>query len=262
MFRKKGFWRPAGIVAFSVLLVLSAVACSSGVPQADYDAVKQQLATEQKKATDLQQQLTSATQQSGASAQQVKTLQDQVGKLEAQAKVAAGLPSNFKGALVAALEAKPVVRPTPTPGPSPTPRPIPAAEFTKLAFYVDTTTGNPTEFNIGSTKSCLITGNFKRGMRVVFRATITDTATGKVLQKDDMSKVVVKLPDGKEAPMNWGPHGSTEVIWIWTAGWTIPPDYPLGAVKFTVEATTKDGKSASFKQIAPDGTNSALTVIE
>lgn len=255
MFRKKGFWRPAGIVAFSVLLVLSTVACSSGIPQADYDAVKQQLATEQKKATDLQQQLTAATQQTGASAQQVKALQDQVAKLEPQVKA-------FKGALVAAVEAKPVVRPSPTPGPSPTPRPIPAAEYTKLAFYVDTTTGNPTEFNIGSTKSCLKTGNFKRGMRVVFRATITDTSTGKVLQKADVAKAVVKLPDGKELPMSWGPHGSTEIIWIWVAGWTIPPDYPLGAVKFTVEATTTDGKSATFKEIAPDGTNSALTVIE
>ena len=262
MLRKKSFWRPAGIAAFSVLLILSTVACSSGIPQADYDAVKQQLSTEQKKAADLQQQLAAATQQSGASAQQVKALQDQVAKLEPQAKVAAGLPGGFKGALVAAVEAKPIVRPPPTPGPSPTPRPIPAAEYTKLAFYVDATTGNPTEFNIGSTKSCLITGNFKRGMRVVYRATITDTSTGKVLQKDDMSKVVVKLPDGKELPMSWGPHGSTEIIWIWVAGWTIPPDYPLGAVKFTVEATTKDGKSASFKQIAPDGTTSALTVIE
>ncbi|MBI4308019.1 MAG: hypothetical protein HY684_04360 [Chloroflexi bacterium] len=256
MWHRMGVWKLAASGALMVALVASTVACTAGVSQAEYDAVKQQLSAEQKKTADMQQQLTAAAQQSSTRAQEVKNLQEQVGKLQQQAEAA-------KGVILAAISATPAPRPTPTPGPSPTPRPVPAARITPIAFYVDTTTGNPSEYNIGATASCIRTGNFKRGMRVVFRMEIVDTSTGKVLQGADVEQASVKLPGGKEAKFSYGPHGRNEpIVWLWATGWTIPMDYPLGVVNYTVEVVTKDGKKGVFKELAPGGTSGALTVVQ
>ncbi|MBI4188707.1 MAG: hypothetical protein HY529_05835 [Chloroflexi bacterium] len=138
-----------------------------------------------------------------------------------------------------------------------------------LFFYVDTVTAGPGEskYNVDASRYCVIDSTFKRGMHIVWRMKVVDTATGKILQGTDVKSAVLKLPNGETKSFNFGRHGANvDSPWFWTAAWDAPMDYPLGVLDFAIEATTNDGKTGTFKQIpvsAPErGIESRLTIIE
>ena len=55
--------------------------------------------------------------------------------------------------------------------------------------------------------------------------------------------------------------------WMWAAGWDIPPDYPLGALDYSIVVTTKDGRTDTWKipaliQKIANGIDSRVLVVD
>ena len=246
MLRRKGI--VIGVLAGLLGVGLALSACKSGVPQQDLDALKQQLSAKEQEVAKLRQDLQAA----GAGGQQVTALQQQ---LSAKEKELAAAQAKAKNAIwFQNLDAKPRATPTPrppgvTPPPPPTP---PAARTGPIFFYVDTVTAaaGESKYNVDASVGCARTGIFKRGMRIVWRMEVVDTSSGKVLQAADVQQAVLKLAHGENLNMAFGRHGATEDSpWFWAVGWDIPPTYPLGGLKYTIEVTTKDGKVGTFKEL-------------
>ncbi len=142
----------------------------------------------------------------------------------------------------------------------PAPAVAPPAEKTDVFLYVDTVTaGNgESKFNIDPSRNCTITGVIKRGMHLVFRMKGVDVASGKTLTGENVKDALVKIPGQPEMKMRYAKHADD---WHWGgAAWDVPMDYPLGAVDFSVEVTTNEGKKGLFKQMVIG--DSRLTVIE
>ncbi len=155
-------------------------------------------------------------------------------------------------------------RATPTPLPAgavpPAPPTPPPPEKTDVFLYVDTVTaGNgESKLNIDPNRNCAITGVIKRGMHLVFRMKGADVTTGKTLTTENVKEAIVRIPGQEDRKMRYGKHADD---WHWGgAAWDVPADYPLGAVDFSVEVTTVDGKKGTFKQMAIG--DSRLQVIE
>ena len=128
------------------------------------------------------------------------------------------------------------------------PRPTPGAPRTEqIIFYVDTITAGAGEspFNVDATIGCARTSMFSRGMHVVWRLTAFDN-TGTELQPATIDSLVLKV-GGKDAAFRYGRHGAD---WFWTATYDIPMDAPLGTLDWSVEAKTKAGATATYKELA------------
>ncbi|MBI4187493.1 MAG: hypothetical protein HY530_08340 [Chloroflexi bacterium] len=264
----------------AVLVIVASLASACGVPQKDVEALKQQLETakaQAQNAATLQTQVTAKEQEITALKQELeaaKALGKDVAALQAQITAKeqelATLKKNMVWTIIPnAPPRQPAPPPTPGAPPPPPPPTPPPAKTVPLFFYVDTVTAGPGEskYNVDASRYCVINGVFKRGMHIVWRMEVVDTTTSKVLQKTDVSSAVLKLPHGETKNFNFGRHGATEdAPWFWTAAWDAPPDYPLGVLDFTIEVTTNDGKTGTFKQIPVSlparGIESRLTIIE
>jgi hypothetical protein len=149
------------------------------------------------------------------------------------------------------------VPPPPPPAPSgapPAPRTTPASYYEPVGpffFYVETlTSANTTKYGIAATTPCVQSGVFKRGMRIVFRFEVLDTSTGKRVTDRDGATVKLRLPHGEEIPARWAIRGAAAALpdsaWMWDAAWDIPPDYPVGALDYSLLVTAADGRTATF----------------
>jgi hypothetical protein len=87
---------------------------------------------------------------------------------------------------------------------------------------------------------CVVQNRFAPGDRVVFRARVFDAQTGQVAPN---AAVLVRFADGSSLPLfyslprppphlNYGPVGED----VWVNVWVVPPDAPLGIVRYTIEA--------------------------
>lgn len=235
---RTGFSKATVMVLLTAAMAL--VTACSGISQADMDAAKQAASAAEQKAASLQQQLTAKAQEAASAQQQL------------QASKTQGAGQNV------VLFAKPNAPPraTPTPAPpgfvAPPPPQPPTAAVVPIAFYVDTVTAGPGEskYNIDANVGCARTGVFKRGMHVVWRMSLIDTSTGKVLQGADVERATVKLPNGATVALRYGRHGAFDQSpWFWATGWDIPLDYPLGVLDYTIEVVTKTGKTGTFKEM-------------
>ena len=223
------------VMSLCIIGTLALSACSSGVPQKDVDALKQQLADKDK---DL------------AAAKQQAALAPWVIKPNAPPRPAP---------------------PPPSPGaiPPPAPKP-PQVETVPIFFYVDIVTAGPGEskYNVDASLSCVRSGVFKRGMHIVWRMKLVDTATGKVLQDADVDTATIKIPQADDVKLRFGRHGATDNSpWFWTAGWDVPPTYPLGTLDYSINITTKTGKTGTFKELKllssnPPSMDSTLIIVE
>ncbi len=233
---------PALVAVVGVTLAL-AVACAGGVSQSEYDAVRQQLAAQEQRVGELQQQLTK------------------------EAAAPKG-PSPIIGAIPNAPP-----RPAPTPTPpgfvAPPPPPPPAPEVKTLFLDVNTVTAGPGEskYNVDPDKYCALASTFKRGMHLVWLMEGYDAATGKELQAADTKEAVLKLPHGENVNFRYGRHGTTaDAPWFWSAAWDIPPDYPLGVLDYEVVVTSVTDKRATFKpwgaHMPERNITNRLTIIE
>ncbi|MFQ5854477.1 MAG: hypothetical protein ACE5LU_02375 [Anaerolineae bacterium] len=208
-------------------IVLALVtACGGGVSQADYEALQQQLTAKEQELANLQQ----------------------------QAEAAQAAPSD--AIWITIPDAPPrATRTPPPPGFTPPPPPEMPASYTDplpLFFYVDTVTAGPGEskYNVDASLGCRRSSVFRRGMHIVWRMEVVDTATGSRLSDNEVDRAVLKLPHGEDINFRFSRHGRTDdAPWFWTAAWDAPLDYPLGVIDYTIEVVTKDGKAGTFKEL-------------
>jgi hypothetical protein len=105
----------------------------------------------------------------------------------------------------------------------------------------------------GTPNRCLAQSRYKRGARVGFRMTAIDGGSGEV---ENTALLTVHLMySGKTAdvPTRWrgvGPFPAAEYprapVEMWTGVWTVPDDAPVGTINYTVTATDRFGRTATF----------------
>jgi cell division protein FtsB len=270
MWDRNRIWK---LLVFGVLLIvmLSFTACAAGVPQAQVDALNQQVTAQTQKAEALQQQLSTKVQEaSGLQEQLAKTeaqvtqMQEKLGEL-ADVTVLIGA----KGPLP-----PPEPGPTPTalpPGATPPPRPTTPAEYDDpidFGVYVETlATTRQSVFGYVATVSCVPSGVFKRGQRIVWRFEVFDMKAGKRLIDRDEPNIKIVLPHGEELAARFSQRAGGRVPdapWMWNAVWDIPLDYPLGGLDYTIVITAKDGRTGTFRQpaLVSETTDSRLRIVE
>ncbi len=132
------------------------------------------------------------------------------------------------------------------------PRPQAGHPSGKLVIWGDIALFTPPE----APDNCILLNRFKKGQKVGFRMTAIDGGTGQV---ENTAILVVHLTYGGkkvDAPMRWrgaaGPAAPApkgylrSPVELWTGSWTVPDDAPSGAVSYTVTATDRFGRTASF----------------
>ena len=100
---------------------------------------------------------------------------------------------------------------------------------------------------------CVLANRFKRGQRVGIRMTAIDGGTGEVENTAVMTAHLTYAGTTIDVPKRWRgvggappaeyPHQPSE---MWTGVWTVPADAPVGTVKYTVTATDRFGRTATF----------------
>lgn len=241
------------IPAFGVAALAVACGGDSGPSQDEYDQVKADL-------DDAQAEVQQYQGQAGDLQKQVTDLQGQVAALQTQV-AGSGDDGNGEGDVTVLLAAQAVDPPTPPPTPDPsqpTPTPRPRAtpppsvyeSVGDFAGYVETlATTRASEFNVASTRSCIGSGAFKRGQRIVFRYELIDVTTGLRVTDQNAESVKVVMENGDESAGRWSQRGGGRVPdapWMWSSTWDIPLDYKLGGVGYHIEITMKDGRTASW----------------
>jgi hypothetical protein len=106
--------------------------------------------------------------------------------------------------------------------------------------------------------SCVLVSTFKTGEQVVWLAKVYSTATGDVVTPDQAKQlgmtVTAKLEDGKTVDLALGqhPHDGDTKVWMWAAGWSIPPVYPTGVFKYELIVKDNKGNSVTWTPMNQD----------
>lgn len=228
-----------GLLGTTLML---ASACS-GISQADLDAAKAQAAAQEKKAADLQKQLAAKDQEIQAAQQKAAAAAKQAGSM----------------ALVSAALAKPrTPAPTPVPG-APTPvRPAPKAslyEAVPFTVYVETLTSSHGNLKVNDENviqgsiACVGSTVFKRGMNLVYRFEVFDMSTGKRLTDKDGATIKLRMQNGDEKTARFGQRAGgrqPDAPFMWVTQWDVPLNYPLGALTYSIDIATKDGRKYTW----------------
>jgi hypothetical protein len=104
--------------------------------------------------------------------------------------------------------------------------------------------------------NCIMLNRFKKGQRVGFRMTAIDGGTGDVENSAVLVAHVTYAGRTADASMRFrgaaGPAAPAPPGYLrspynlWTGSWTVPDDAPTGVVSYTVTATDRFGRSATF----------------
>ena len=92
--------------------------------------------------------------------------------------------------------------------------------------------------------SCTQQNRFAVGSRIVWRFVALDPITNKALDDKQLKSMVLTLPDGKTDVFKYGGHGGTKenpAQSFWTAGFSVPQNYPTGVFNFKITATSTEG---------------------
>jgi hypothetical protein len=117
--------------------------------------------------------------------------------------------------------------------------------------------------------NCILTNRFKKGQRVGFRMTAVDGGSGEVENTATLVAHVTYAGRTVDVPMRWrgaaGPSAPPppgylrSPVELWTGSWTVPDDAPTGAVSYTVTATDRFGRMATFTPFSAEA--SQLTIV-
>jgi hypothetical protein len=114
---------------------------------------------------------------------------------------------------------------------------------------------------------CVLTNRFKRGQRVGIRMTAIDGGTGEVENTAVMTAHLAYAGKAIDVPMRWRGVGGfpaaeypRQPSGMWTGVWTVPADAPVGTVSYTVTATDRFGRTATFSPFI--NLVSQLTIVE
>jgi hypothetical protein len=109
---------------------------------------------------------------------------------------------------------------------------------------------NDVEKNIGAPGiHCTQQSRFPQGGRIVWRMKALDPVTGKYLDDKGIASFTITFPDGKSDKFAYGAHGGTKEApqdFLWAYGWTVPADYPTGALNVKIEVKSIAGASGTF----------------
>jgi hypothetical protein len=114
---------------------------------------------------------------------------------------------------------------------------------------------------------CILTNRFKHGQRVGIRMTAIDGGSGEVENTAVLTAHLVLAGNMIDVPMRWRGVGgfpaseySRQPSEMWTGVWVVPADAPIGVMKYTVTATDRFGRTASFSPFI--NAVSQLTIVE
>src|SRR5262249_4941880 len=133
--------------------------------------------------------------------------------------------------------------------PPPPPQPQQGHPSGKLVIWGDVAIFiNPTDPN-----NCLLTNRFKRGQRVGFRMTAVDGGSGEVENTAVMTVHLMYGGKTLDIPMRWRGQGNfpakedpRQPSEMWTGAWQVPDGAPIGTLSYTVTATDRFNRMASF----------------
>lgn len=100
--------------------------------------------------------------------------------------------------------------------------------------------------------SCVQQSRFPQGSRIVWRYRVIDPTTNKALDDKALKSFDLVLPDGTKTAFKYGGHGGTKEApaeFFWTAGFSLPKDYPTGLFNYKVQAVSLDGATGTFEQM-------------
>jgi hypothetical protein len=114
---------------------------------------------------------------------------------------------------------------------------------------------------------CILLSRFKRGQRVGFRMTAIDGGTGETENTAVMTIHLKYAGQTIDVPMRWRGVGnanareySRQPSEMWTGVWVVPDDAQPAALSYTVTATDRFGRTASFSPFI--NVVSQLTIVE
>lgn len=148
--------------------------------------------------------------------------------------------------------------------PPPPPDPQAGHPSGKLVIW-----GDIASFDVPGTlpTHCILTSHFKRGQRVGFRMTAIDGGSG---ETENTAVLVAHLKYAGatiDIPMRWRGQGGfpaaeypRQPSEMWTGVWVVPADAPPGALSYTVTATDRFGRTATFSPFI--NVVSQLTIVE
>jgi hypothetical protein len=129
----------------------------------------------------------------------------------------------------------------------------PAQEAAPLFIEGDIVRGNTPTGLTGPV--CVLTNQFKRKEKVVFRIRVRDV-TGTPLDDKALKGIVVELSDGQTFAAEYRARPplsvrkalglSEPVDYFWSAAWLIPEDYPTGSLSYNVVATDLQGHTRTW----------------
>lgn len=99
--------------------------------------------------------------------------------------------------------------------------------------------------------SCTQQSRFPQGSRIVWRFRALDPISSRALDASAIKSFDLVLPDGKTQAFKYGGHGGTKEApaeFFWTAGFSVPTDYPTGAFNYQIKATTLEGVIGTWDQ--------------
>lgn len=106
-------------------------------------------------------------------------------------------------------------------------------------------------------ENCILMSRFRRGMRMGFRMTAIDGGTGETENTAIITGHITYNGKTVDFPMRWrgaaGPNAPRPAgylrvpLELWTGFWIVPEDAQTGMITYTMTATDRFGRKASFK---------------
>jgi hypothetical protein len=121
-------------------------------------------------------------------------------------------------------------------------------ENAPLAIYADQVSHHTSQY----AKVCTVQTRYIPGDTIVFRAKVTNSATGEV---DPDANVVVNMNNGDSITLKYAKHGNDM---IYTKAYELPAGTPLGIFDYEIVATDGD-RTSTFKPVDVDLTK--LTIV-
>ncbi len=135
-------------------------------------------------------------------------------------------------------------------------QPAPGGPGNKLIVYGDTAMFTPP----GTPENCILRSRFHRGDPIGWRMFVADPQTG---NREESAQLVVHMTfAGKtqDIPMRYRATAAQPERQFWVAKFVVPPDAPIGIIRYTVTATDKYGRTGEFKPFEVQA--SQLTIVE